>query len=202
MLASVADFPTQPSPVGTIFAEGASDNASVTPDPEAGAGYPIAHFASNLVDLLIKPGSAVNLNVEPLDSPEAHRHEPGLKYMLTELLCHGVVEVPLRVRMVHIDKVDVKIPLAALRDGLFEVVVDGVDVLLELQPVAEWDVNASRNLNEHRIHKALRKLVESHEAVASKQRAQTSKFNVGRLRGNLIEYVKEKVLTAASASAL
>ena len=46
MLASVADFPTQPSPVGTIFAEGASDNASMTPDPEADAGYPIAHFAA------------------------------------------------------------------------------------------------------------------------------------------------------------
>ena len=139
---------------------------------------------------------------DPSDGNLALRNIRGKPAALTELLCHGVVEVPLRVRMVHIDKVDVKIPWAALRDGLFEVVVDGVDVLLELQPVAEWDVNASRNLNEHRIHKALRKLVESHEAVASKQREQTSKFNVGRLRGNLIEYVKEKVLTAASASAL
>ena len=51
-----------------------------------GGVYPIAHFASNLVDLLVEPGSAVNLNVEPLDAPDAHRHEPGLKYMLTELL--------------------------------------------------------------------------------------------------------------------
>ena len=89
MLASVADFPTQPSPVGTIFAEGASDNASMTPDPEADAGYPIAHFADHLVELLVRPTSPVKIPVDPIDAPDAQRHTPGIKYLLTELLCNA-----------------------------------------------------------------------------------------------------------------
>ena len=49
-----------------------------------GGVYPIAHFASNLVDLLVKPGSVVQPNVEPLDSPDAHRHEPGCARVLCQ----------------------------------------------------------------------------------------------------------------------
>ena len=54
-----------------------------------GGVYPIAHFASNLVDLLLAPESAVNIPFEPIDSPDSHRHPPGLKYVLTELNTRG-----------------------------------------------------------------------------------------------------------------
>lgn len=54
-----------------------------------GGVYPIAHFAEKLVDLLLEPGSAVTIRTERVEDPNAHRHPPGLKYMLTELLCHA-----------------------------------------------------------------------------------------------------------------
>ena len=54
-----------------------------------GGVYPIAHFADVLVERLIAVGSAVTVPVDNIDEKAAQRHPPGLKYLLTELLCHA-----------------------------------------------------------------------------------------------------------------
>ena len=54
-----------------------------------GGVYPIAHFADVLVERLVAPHSPVDIGAEPIDAPGARRHKPGLKYLLTELLCHA-----------------------------------------------------------------------------------------------------------------
>jgi len=63
-----------PSTLGTTF-------------QRLGGVYPIAQFADRLVDLLLSDrGRAVGVAFEDIDSPDARRHPPGIKYLLTELL--------------------------------------------------------------------------------------------------------------------
>ena len=54
-----------------------------------GGVYPIAHFADVLVEKLIARYSPVQLRFDPIDAPNAERHPPALKYVLTELLCNA-----------------------------------------------------------------------------------------------------------------
>ena len=52
--------------------------------------YPLAQFADALVDAVVNPASG--LNTPPLGDvkdPMTHRHAPGLKYVVTELICHA-----------------------------------------------------------------------------------------------------------------
>ena len=53
-----------------------------------GGVYPIAHFADALVDRLVAADSPVKIPFDAIDAAESTRHSPGLKYVLTELLCH------------------------------------------------------------------------------------------------------------------
>merc|ERR1719316_1317976 len=62
--------PAHTSAVGTLY-------------HRLGGVYPIAQFADRLVDLVLK-GDRVHV-----DTAGEHRHAPGLKYMVTELFCHG-----------------------------------------------------------------------------------------------------------------
>ena len=59
MLRDLAEFPQQPSPYGTIFAEGVGVNSSMMPDPGADSGYPIAHFAA------MHPAEVIDLASDP-----------------------------------------------------------------------------------------------------------------------------------------
>jgi hypothetical protein len=53
-----------------------------------GGVYPIAQFVDRLVDRVLR-GDRVHVAHDRLDDPAGRRHPPGLKYMLTELVCHG-----------------------------------------------------------------------------------------------------------------
>merc|ERR1712232_538449 len=61
---------------------------------QLGGVYPLALFA-RLVDKVLQ-GDRVQVQWNPLDDVSGSRHPPGLKYMLTELLCHsaGGPELP------------------------------------------------------------------------------------------------------------
>lgn len=65
-----------PSSVGTSF-------------HRLGGVYPIAQFADRLVDALQQSdaGRAVGVAFDDIDDAAGRRHPPGIKYMLTELLC-------------------------------------------------------------------------------------------------------------------
>merc|ERR1719313_2130855 len=63
--------PAHPSSVGTLY-------------PRLGGVYPSAQFADRLVELVLR-GDRVHI-----DTDGDHRHAPGLKYMVTELLCNGL----------------------------------------------------------------------------------------------------------------
>merc|ERR1719271_278638 len=63
--------PAHTSSVGTLY-------------HRLGGVYPIAQFADRLVDLVLR-GDRVHV-----DTAGDHRHPPGLKYMVTELLCNGL----------------------------------------------------------------------------------------------------------------
>merc|ERR1719379_1352379 len=63
--------PAHPSSVGTLY-------------HRLGGVYPISQFADRLVDLVLR-GDRVHI-----DTAGEHRHAPGLKYMVTELLCNGL----------------------------------------------------------------------------------------------------------------
>merc|ERR1719463_129410 len=63
--------PAHTSSVGTLY-------------HRLGGVYPIAQFADRLVDLVLR-GDRVHI-----DTAGDHRHAPGLKYMVTELLCNGL----------------------------------------------------------------------------------------------------------------
>jgi hemoglobin len=63
--------PAHPSSVGTLY-------------HRLGGVYPIAQFADRLVELVLR-GDRVHI-----DTDGDHRHAPGLKYMVTELLCNGL----------------------------------------------------------------------------------------------------------------
>jgi len=51
-----------------------------------GGVYPIARYADMLVEAVLK-GDRVQVEWHPLEDPQSTRHPPGLKYMVTELLC-------------------------------------------------------------------------------------------------------------------
>lgn len=53
-----------------------------------GGVYPIAQFVDALVELVLR-GDRVRVEHDPLSDPAGRRHPPGLKYMLTELVCQG-----------------------------------------------------------------------------------------------------------------
>jgi hemoglobin len=53
-----------------------------------GGVYPIAQFVDRLVEKVLT-GDRVHIQHDRLDDPTGRRHPPGLKYMLTELVCHG-----------------------------------------------------------------------------------------------------------------
>jgi hemoglobin len=55
---------------------------------QLGGVYPLALFADRLVDKVLQ-GDRVQVPWNRIDDPRGTRHPPGLKYMLTELLCHG-----------------------------------------------------------------------------------------------------------------
>merc|ERR1712048_920157 len=55
---------------------------------QLGGVYPIALFADRLVEQVLQ-GDRVQVQWNRLDDAEGTRHPPGLKYMLTELLCHA-----------------------------------------------------------------------------------------------------------------
>ena len=55
-----------------------------------GGVYPIAHFVDVLVDKALAVGSNVTLHeLDDVNEPEARRHPPGLKYLLTEVRSHA-----------------------------------------------------------------------------------------------------------------
>jgi hemoglobin len=62
--------PAHESSVGTLY-------------HRLGGVYPIAQFADRVVELVLR-GDRVHV-----DTAGEHRHAPGLKYMVTELFCHG-----------------------------------------------------------------------------------------------------------------
>jgi len=53
-----------------------------------GGVYPIAQFVDRLVDLVLASNS-VHIDVGQLEDTAQVRHAPGLKYVLTELVCNG-----------------------------------------------------------------------------------------------------------------
>lgn len=55
---------------------------------QLGGVYPIALFAHRLVDAVLA-GDRLQVQWNSLDDEAGVRHPPGLKYMVTELLCHG-----------------------------------------------------------------------------------------------------------------
>ena len=55
---------------------------------QAGGVYPLATFADTLVELAISEAKDLTLRYEDVKKPGATRHPPGLKYILTELLCN------------------------------------------------------------------------------------------------------------------
>jgi hemoglobin len=55
---------------------------------QLGGVYPLALFADRLVDKVLQ-GDRVQVPWNRVDDASGTRHPPGLKYMVTELLCHG-----------------------------------------------------------------------------------------------------------------
>ena len=55
---------------------------------QLGGVYPLAAFADTLVELVMTEKKELTLRYEDVKKPGATRHPPGLKYVLTELLCH------------------------------------------------------------------------------------------------------------------
>jgi hypothetical protein len=55
---------------------------------QLGGVYPIALFADRLVDKVLQ-SDRMQVQWNAQDDPSGERHPPGLKYMITELLCHG-----------------------------------------------------------------------------------------------------------------
>jgi len=55
---------------------------------QLGGVYPIALFAHRLVDAVLT-GDRLQVQWDRLDDASGMRHPPGLKYMVTELLCNG-----------------------------------------------------------------------------------------------------------------
>jgi len=53
-----------------------------------GGVYPISQFVDALVELVLM-GNRVHVQHDPLSDPAGKRHPPGLKYMLTELVCNA-----------------------------------------------------------------------------------------------------------------
>ena len=57
---------------------------------QAGGVYPLAAFADTLVELAVAaPPDQLAIKFEDVKKPGAVRHPPGLKYVLTELICHA-----------------------------------------------------------------------------------------------------------------
>jgi len=56
---------------------------------QVGGVYPLATFADTLVELALAQPKELTLRWEDVKKPGATRHPPGLKYVLTELLCHA-----------------------------------------------------------------------------------------------------------------
>jgi hemoglobin len=52
-----------------------------------GGVYPIAQFVDRLVEEVLK-GSKVQVDLDNVEDPQSKRHAPGLKYMVTELICN------------------------------------------------------------------------------------------------------------------
>mmetsp|Transcript_132265 Transcript_132265/g.334140 ORF Transcript_132265/g.334140 Transcript_132265/m.334140 type:complete len:632 (+) Transcript_132265:3-1898(+) len=65
-----------------------SSNAGTTLYHRLGGVYPIAQFVDRLVDLVVV-GNRVHIELSPIYARSGNRHPPGLKYMLTELVCNG-----------------------------------------------------------------------------------------------------------------
>ena len=55
---------------------------------QAGGVYPLAAFADTLVEMAMAAPKELTLRWEDVKKPGATRHPPGLKYVLTELVCH------------------------------------------------------------------------------------------------------------------
>lgn len=55
---------------------------------QLGGVYPISLFADRLVERVLH-GDRVQVQWNHVDDPQGNRHPPGLKYMVTELLCHA-----------------------------------------------------------------------------------------------------------------
>merc|ERR1712151_4173 len=53
-----------------------------------GGVYPIAHFVDRLVEAVLK-GDSMRAPLKMAQDPQGKRHAAGLKYMVTELVCHG-----------------------------------------------------------------------------------------------------------------
>merc|ERR1712137_1305818 len=53
-----------------------------------GGVYPISQFTDRLVDSVLK-GDRIRVDFDRLDDLQGRRHPPGLKYMVTELVCHA-----------------------------------------------------------------------------------------------------------------
>merc|ERR1719399_1523357 len=66
-----------------------------SPYSQLGGVYPLALFADRLVDEVLK-GDRVQVQWNQVQDTRGARHPPGLKYMVTELLCHsaGGPELP------------------------------------------------------------------------------------------------------------
>merc|ERR1719158_229833 len=52
-----------------------------------GGVYPIAQFVDRLVEAVLK-GDRVKVDLDKVEDPQSKRHAAGLKYMVTELICH------------------------------------------------------------------------------------------------------------------
>ena len=55
---------------------------------QLGGVYPIALFADRLVESVLK-GDRVQVEWDQVEDASGTRHPPGLKYMVTELLCNS-----------------------------------------------------------------------------------------------------------------
>lgn len=53
-----------------------------------GGVYPLAMFADALVEAVLK-GDQIKVQHTPVSHPTSRRHSPGLKYLVTELICSG-----------------------------------------------------------------------------------------------------------------
>merc|ERR1711904_699730 len=53
-----------------------------------GGVYPIAQFVDRLVEAVLRGDEGVHVEWHRVDVPNSTRHPPGLKYMVTELVCN------------------------------------------------------------------------------------------------------------------